>query len=103
MKINFDFKTTMEFDVRVLVDGFTPAQTAKVVYNHDDPRYGDSDIDADFEMFTCFFVFNYKGKEIKIPFPDELYNIVEDKIYEEIYEEGEDAIAREYCRDRYEA
>lgn len=90
MKLNFDFDTKIEFDVHVDVEGFTPERQSPVCFNPDSPAYSDSGDPADFDMYTCYFVFNYKGKKFKMEFPEELYNILEDKLFEEIFEKGKD-------------
>jgi len=88
MKLNFDFETKMEFDVCVEVEGFTPSRPAPSCSNHDSPVYSDSGDDPDFDMYTCFFIFKHNGKQFKMEFPEELYNILEDKIQDEILQHG---------------
>jgi len=90
MKLNFDFDTKIDFDVHVDVEGFTPERHSPTCSDPDNPAYSDSGDPADFDMFTCFFVFNYAGKKFKMEFPEELYNILEDKLFEEIFEQGKD-------------
>lgn len=90
MKLNFDFDTKLEFDIHVDVEGYTPERQTPACSDPDSTAYSDSGDPADFDMFTCFFVFNYKGKKFKMEFPEELYNILEDKLFEEIFERGKD-------------
>jgi len=96
MKFNFNFKTNFEFDVEVNVRGFTPGKEAPFCQDHDSPRFSDSGYDADFDRYDCNFVFEYNGKKIRIEFPEELYNVIEDKLHDEIREQGENFIKNDF-------
>jgi len=82
MKTNFEFETSMEFDVHVEVEGFVPERPAPACSNPDDPRYSDSGDPAEWDKYTAYFVFTQNGKKIRIEFPDDLYEIMGDNLEE---------------------
>jgi hypothetical protein len=94
LSMNFEFKTDVNVDIKVCVNGFTAGRPAPICSNPSNYQYSDPGDPAEFDNVELFFIVDDK----EIPCPRELYDMIVDQILDKIFDEGQE----QNCQDRYD-
>ena len=90
MSISFDFSTYFELEIEIDVSSYTPYRPPPPCSNPDSPMYSDCGDDEEME-WMAYFIVEEKGtkKKKRIPVPEEVIRLMQDRIEDDIRDEAE--------------
>lgn len=81
---------------------YTPERPAPMVHCHDDPGFSDSGDSEECEITAAHIVTHKDGREILVPLPGEIKDMVYDLIAEDVIDECRQAVKSECTREEYD-